>query len=86
MHAVQLAGVKPSRAGAPSSGPFPWEAQHAAVEDQALGLELELIELVRRRNDIRDAADPDARILDAEIDWLLAELGEIGSAHHNLTA
>ena len=45
----------------------PWEQGHAAPQDQALGLELELIELVRRRDDIRDATDPEARWLDDEI-------------------
>lgn len=79
MQTIQLAESKRPRSAAPQSGPYPWESTHAAVEDKALGLELELIELVRRRNDIADATDPDARILDAEIDWLLAELGQIGS-------
>lgn len=79
MQAIQLADRKRRPTVIPDSGPYPWESTHAAVEDKALGLELELIELVRRRNDIPDAADPDARILDAEIDWLLAELGQIGS-------
>ena len=86
MQAIQLADSKRPRAVARGTGPYPWENTHAAVEDRALGVELELIELVRRRNDISDAADPDARMLDAEIDWLLAELGQIGSAHHKATA
>ena len=79
MQTIQLADNERPRASGPQSGPYPWESTSAAVEDKALGLELELIELVRRRNDIPDATDPDARILDAEIDWLLAELGQIGS-------
>lgn len=61
------------------AGPFPWESGHAAPQDRALGLELELIELVRRRD---AAAGPDgdradrAR-LEAEIDGVLGELDRL---------
>ena len=57
--------------------PFPWEVAHAAPEDQAVGLELQLIELVARRRAIRDDADPEAATLDAEIEAVLGELGDL---------
>ena len=59
--------------------PFPWEVAHAAPEDQAVGLELQLIELVARRRAIRDDADTEAVRLDAEIEVLLGELGDLTS-------
>ena len=58
--------------------PFPWEVAHAAPEDQAVGFELQLIELVARRRSIRDDADPEARLLDAEIEVVLGDLGDVG--------
>lgn len=61
----------------PAAGPFPWEEAHAAPEDRAVGLELELIELVARRTSIADQHDGEAVALDAEIDRTLAELGSI---------
>lgn len=60
--------------------PFPWEVAHAAPQDRALGLELELIELVRRRREVAVAADPDAVRLDREIDRTIAELDELTSS------
>lgn len=56
--------------------PFPWEVGHAAPEDQAMGLELELIELVRRRDEVR-VDDPEATRLDGEIDRTVAELDHL---------
>lgn len=60
-----------------TSGPFPWEEAHAAPEDRAVGLELELIELVHRRTSILDEYDGEAQALDREIDQTLAQLGSI---------
>ena len=57
--------------------PFPWEVAHAAPEDQAVGLELQLIELVTRRRSIHDAVDPEAAALDVEIEAVLEELGDL---------
>lgn len=59
------------------SPPFPWEVSHAAPEDRAVGLELELIDLVARRNAIRDASDPEASRLDDDIEILFGELGDV---------
>ena len=53
--------------------PFPWEIGHATPQDRAMGLELELIELVRRRQDVL-VGDPEALRLDGEIDRTSAEL------------
>jgi hypothetical protein len=58
-------------------GPFPWEEAHAAPEDQAVGLELELIELVARRSAIVDPDSREARALDDEIDQTLTRLGSL---------
>ena len=44
----------------------PWLAAHAPLEDQALGIELELIELVRQRGEAWGAAE--RRELAGEID------------------
>jgi len=60
--------------------PFPWEAAHAAPQDRALGLELELIELVRRRSELTGTEIAEARQLDGEIDRTLAELDELTRA------
>lgn len=57
--------------------PFPWEVAHAAPEDQAVGLELQLIELVARRRSIRDDADPEAVFIEAEIELILDDLGDL---------
>lgn len=65
--------------------PFPWEIGHAAPEDQALGLELELIELNRRRRAIRDPRDAEAIALDTEINAVLDALGTV-HPHTSLTA
>ncbi|CAN5838431.1 hypothetical protein BH23ACT2_BH23ACT2_15890 [soil metagenome] len=78
MHAVPFARSDQHQDGfAPADGPFPWEEAHAAPEDRAVGLELELIELVRRRDDIGDASDPEVVQIDREIDAVVAELGRV---------
>ncbi len=64
----------------PVTGPFPWEEGHAAPEDRAVGLELELIELVHRRENVRDDQPAKAEAIDAEIDRTLARLGDIAPA------
>jgi len=51
----------------------PWAAGHAAPEDRALGLELELIELRRGRAEVRDES-ADAPLLDDETAAVTAEL------------
>lgn len=53
---------------------FPWEVGRAAPADRALGLELELIELVRRHDDIFDSADPEAHALARQIATVQHEL------------
>lgn len=58
---------------------FPWAAPHAAPEDRAVGYELELIELVRRRDLVADAEGAHARELDAEIAEVLVELAEVSA-------
>lgn len=80
MHAIHARTDATSPAPAPTTGPFPWEEPHAAPEDRAVGLELELIELVRRRGDIPDATAPEAEVLDREIEDTLAQLGEVTPA------
>lgn len=60
-----------------TTGPFPWEQGHAAPEDRALGLELELIELVHRRDVISDVRCMEAKGLDREIDRAMARLAAI---------
>ncbi len=54
----------------------PWVSGHAAPEDRALGLELELIELRLRRADVRDES-ADASALDSEIMAVTAELSSL---------
>lgn len=56
--------------------PFPWEIGHASPDDRAMGLELELIELVRRRGEAV-AGSSVADLLDREIDRTVAELDEL---------
>ena len=75
VHAIHPA--RRHRTAPDPSGPFPWETAHAAPEDRAVGLELELIELVRRREALADPAGFEGAALDAEIDLVLAELGSV---------
>ncbi len=75
MHAIQPARHQPSEVPV-GVGPFPWEEAHAAPEDRAVGLELELIELVCQRRLLLDDG-VDARALDREIDLVVAELGAL---------
>ena len=60
---------------APSRRPiFPWQVPHACAEDRAMGLELELIELVRSRSLARDrgrSVEP----FDRDIDQVLGGVG-----------
>lgn len=77
MHAIHARSTRSPRPAAPTTGPFPWEQAHAAPEDRAVGLELELIELVARRQSMVDTYDGEAEALDAEIDRTLGELGRI---------
>lgn len=51
----------------------PWESGRAAPEDRALGLELELIELVHQRTIIGGDTETRQR-LDAEIEAVLHEI------------
>lgn len=44
----------------------PWTDGHASPEDRALGFELELIELMRRRSEVEEGT-PEAVALDDEI-------------------
>jgi hypothetical protein len=76
MHAIQVRTDRRQEHPA-AAGPFPWEEAHAAPEDRAVGLELELIELVSRRTNLTDDRDGEAQALDREIDLTLAELGSI---------
>ncbi|HWJ61048.1 MAG TPA: hypothetical protein VNS19_03685 [Acidimicrobiales bacterium] len=57
----------------PTHEPFPWQDGHACHEDRAMGLELELIELVRRRDAAVEAQEPVEQV-DREIDAVMAEL------------
>ncbi|MCU1496234.1 MAG: hypothetical protein JWM47_187 [Acidimicrobiales bacterium] len=77
MHAIPARSTRTKPTIVVGSGPFPWEEAHAAPEDRAVGLELELIELVARRRALSRADDGEAALLDAEIDRTLAELGSI---------
>lgn len=56
--------------------PFPWEGGHAAPEDVATGLELELIELVHRRSLALRYGDPTDE-LDREIERTTLELDQV---------
>lgn len=69
----------PRHAAAEPAAPHPWEVAHAAPEDRALGLELELIELVRRRGGATGPGPAEASLLDAEIERVLAELDEVSA-------
>jgi len=80
MHAIHARSTRTPRPVPASQGPFPWEQGHAAPEDQAVGLELELIELVSRRQSMVDTYDGESQALDAEIDRTLAALGRITPA------
>lgn len=60
-----------------ADGPFPWEQGRAAPEDRALGLELELIELVHRRDVLHDDRSIEARGLEREIDQTMGRLAAI---------
>lgn len=57
--------------------PHPWEQAHAAPADRAVGLELELIELVHRRGTGEAPADATTVEVDAQIDQVLADLAEV---------
>lgn len=58
----------------------PWQSGHAAPEDRALGLELELIELVRQRSDAEAESDRVvADRLETEIDGVLRELADVAA-------
>lgn len=58
----------------------PWQSGHAAPEDQALGLELELIELVRQRAEaVGDGNSVTVDRLDADIDGVLHELAAVAA-------
>lgn len=76
MHEIQPRTHPVAHTDLTGSAPLPWEEGHAAPEDQAVGLELELIELVTRRKAL-PGDDPAARPLDAEIDETLTRLGSI---------
>ena len=80
MHAIPARTVPGSFPEPPvTAGPFPWEEAHAAPEDRAVGLELELIELVARRTSMPDDNGGEARALDHEIDETLAALGAVAA-------
>lgn len=55
----------------------PWQESHAAPEDRAVGLELQLIELVHRRNDVRAERRARNPQLESEIAAVLDELAEL---------
>ena len=57
----------------PAADETPWADGHASPEDRALGLELELIELQRRRTEHLDGT-PGADAIDDEIALVTAEL------------
>lgn len=52
----------------------PWQQAHAAPADQAVGLELQLIELNHRR---ATADEAQIRVVDAEIAQVIAEMAEL---------
>ena len=56
----------------------PWTDGHASPEDRALGYELELIELIRRRGEVEDGSR-DAAALDSEIAAVRKELEEVAT-------
>lgn len=66
--------------GPTDSAAAPWVNGHAAPEDQALGLELELIELVRQRTEaVGDGNKVATDRLDAEIDGVVHELAAVAA-------
>lgn len=77
MHAIHPRRERRSAAATLAAGPFPWEEGHAAPEDRAVGIELELIELVHRRELIPSASDPEALVLDQAIEQTLERLGNV---------
>lgn len=76
MHAIQPRTNPVEHTDLTGAEPLPWEEAHAAPEDQAVGVELELIELVARRKSI-PTDDVEALALDQEIEETLARLGSI---------
>ena len=58
--------------------PAPWSDGHAAPEDRALGFELELIELERRRREVAHEGG-DLVAVDAEIAQVRAELAAVAA-------
>lgn len=79
MHAIHARTPSADQRHAVRTGPFPWEESHAAPEDRAVGVELQLIDLVAQRAAI-SAGDARASVIDREIDQLLTELGSITPA------
>lgn len=62
----------------PTPAPFPWQQPRACHDDRAMGLELELIELVRcREESVADGASTDR--LDDQIDDVMAALASEAS-------
>jgi hypothetical protein len=62
----------------PTPAPFPWQQPRACHDDRAMGLELELIELVRCRDEaVADGASTER--LDAQIDDVMAALAREAS-------
>lgn len=59
----------------PPPTPFPWQQPKACHDDRAMGLELELIELVRQRDEtVADGGSTEQ--LEAQIDDVMADLAE----------
>ncbi|WP_421118621.1 hypothetical protein ACE2AJ_14790 [Aquihabitans daechungensis] len=59
--------------------PFPWQEGHACREDRAMGFELELIELVHRREIAVERGEA-VDALDQQIDEIMGDLAaESGS-------
>lgn len=56
----------------------PWTDGHASPEDRALGYELELIELERRRSEVEEGS-PEAAELDDEIEAVRDDLVAVAS-------
>lgn len=65
------------QADAEASNVHPWQEGHAAPEDRAVGLELQLIELVHRRDEAQDQGDIADPSLASEIASVLDQLAEI---------
>lgn len=59
--------------------PYPWEQPRAAPEDRAVGLELELIELVHDRGSDLAPQDAATREVDQEIEEVLDELADVAA-------